>query len=318
MLGIAYASSIGGVATIIGTPPNVFLVGFIKNTIEPAYRQDIGFGQWMLIGVPLVLIFLPLTWLLLTRVLYPLRLQEIEGGREFLQRAYRELGPMNRGELITLIVFMSAAALWIARPWLTSLQLGEGEHAVRPFSQLSDAGIAMTAALALFAIPVTWRTRTFTMDWQHASKLPWGILILFGGGLSLAAAIEANGVAEFIGNQTARFGWLPSIALIVIVTAAVVFFSELASNTATATTLIPILAAMAPGLGTHPYLLIVAATLAASCAFMMPVGTPPNAIVFGTGHVTMAQMIKAGFWLNLIGIVLITALCHLLVLTVLT
>ena len=318
MLGIAYASSIGGVATIIGTPPNVFMVGFIERTIDPAYRQEIGFGQWMLIGVPLVLVFLPLTWVLLTSVLFPIRMKQVEGGRAFLNQAYRELGPMNRGEVTTFIVFIAAALLWIARPWLATLSFGAGQNAIMPMRGLSDPGIAMTAAMLLFAIPVNWRTRTFTMDWQHAARLPWGILILFGGGLSLGAAIEANGVAEFIGNQATRFNWLPSIAIIIIVTAAVVFFSELASNTATAMTLIPIFAAMAPALGIHPYLLVVAAGLAASCAFMMPVGTPPNAIVFGTGYVSMAEMIKAGFWLNLIGILLITLLCYFVAMPVLS
>jgi sodium-dependent dicarboxylate transporter 2/3/5 len=172
---------------------------------------------------------------------------------------------------------------------------------------VSDAGIAMIAGLVLFIIPAGRRHGGgFVMGWSTARALPWGILILFGGGLSLAAAIESNGVAELLAHQAALGRGLPALVLVVLITAAVVFFSELASNTATATTLVPILAAMAPGLGLHPCMLVIPATLAASCAFMMPVGTPPNAMVFGTGHVTMSQMVRAGLCLNLIGIVLIT------------
>jgi sodium-dependent dicarboxylate transporter 2/3/5 len=312
ILGIAYAGSIGGVATIIGSPPNTFLVGFLRDQIDPDYRATISFVKWMAIGVPLVAVFLPISWWLLTRVLYPVRDVQITGGRELLAETYARLGPIQRGELATLIVFGLAATAWIIRPILS-----EGLHAAGDPDQLfvpplvpglSDAGIAITAALALFLIPVDWRRRQFVMNWETASKLPWGILILFGGGLSLAAAIEGNGVAEFIGSQTHRLAHVPPVVLVIVVVASVVFFSELASNTATVTTLAPILAAIAPGLGVHPYLLVVPACLAASCAFMLPVGTPPNAIAFGTGLVTVRQMMRAGLCLNIIGIVLVTLL----------
>lgn len=310
MLAIAYSATISGVSTIIGTPPNAFLVGFISDRIEPAYRQDISFLQWMAFGVPLAAVFLPITWVMLTRVLFPVRMGPWTDGRAVLARSYAELGRMGRGEWATLIVFIITALLWMLRRPLSGLIFGTGDAAFAPLAGLTDAGIAMIGALALFLIPVNWRQREFAMDWRTAVRLPWGILILFGGGLALAAAIDANGVAAFIGGQARHFAGLPEFALVVIVVTAVVFFSEIASNTATATTLIPILAAMAPGLGVHPYMLIIPAGLAASLAFMMPVGTPPNAIVFGTGHITMPQMIKAGFWLNLIGIVLITALTY--------
>jgi len=320
MLGIAYAASIGGLMTIIGSPPNVFVVGFVRDSIDPAYRTEIPFIRWMAFGVPLAMLFLPVTWFLLTRVLYPIRVRQIEGGHEFIRREYRNLGPIKRGEWITMIVFFSAALLWIVRPvlakgWRGALPLSDAipDYIISPLVPgLEDAGVAMLAALVLFIIPVNWRQRTFTMNWDTASKLPWGILILFGGGLSLAAAIEANGVAEFIGSQTRQFAGVPPIILVLLVTTAVIFFSELASNTATATTLVPILAAMAPGLDVHPYLLVIPAGIAASCAFMMPVGTPPNAIVFGSGYVTMSQMIKAGIWLNLIGIALIMLISYLI------
>ena len=313
MLGIAYASSIGGVGTIIGTPPNVFLVGYLREGIDPAYRHEITFVRWLSFGLPMVAVFLPITWMLLTYVLYPVRMRRLEGGREFIDRELRAMGPMNRGEWITFLVFMFASALWISRPWISKWTIGEGDAALQPLRFLTDATIAMLAAMLLFITPVNWKQRVFTMNWEHARRLPWGILILFGGGLSLAAAIEANGVAEFIGGQTQRFAGVPELLLVIIVVTAVVFFSEIASNTATATTLIPIFAAMAPGLGVHPYMLVIPAGLAASLAFMLPVGTPPNAIVFGTGHVTMPQMVKAGFLLNLIGIVLITLLTYIVI-----
>ncbi len=174
---------------------------------------------------------------------------------------------------------------------------------------ITEAGIVIIAAIVLFVIPANTRTGEFVMNWDTARKVPWGILILFGGGLSLAAAMKANGVAEFIGTSVTAFGGaVPAVVLVLVVTTTVIFLTELTSNTATTATLVPILAALAPGLGVSPYLLIVPAALAASCAFMMPVATPPNAIVFGSGYLTIAQMCRAGIWLNLVGILLITGL----------
>ena len=314
MLGIAYAASIGGIATLIGTPPNLFLAGFIKDSIAAPYRQEISFVSWLAVGAPLAVTFLPLTWLLLTRVLYPIKLKHLSGGHSLVQDQYRQLGPPNRGERIVLAVFLLTAASWITRPVLNRFELAFGATPIAPLSGLSDAGIAILAALLLFVIPVSIARREFVMDWATALKLPWGILILFGGGLSLAAAVKANGVAEFFAAQAGLFGHWPPFALVLVVVAAVIFLTELTSNTATTATLVPILAALAPGLGLHPYQLIIPATVAASCAFMMPVATPPNAIVFGSGHVTIPQMCRAGLWLNLIGIVLISTLLQAIVL----
>jgi sodium-dependent dicarboxylate transporter 2/3/5 len=299
MLGIAYSASIGGLATIVGTPPNVFLASYMKKNLH----QEISFRDWMLIGVPLVAVFLPLCWLLLTRVLFPVPTSTIPGGKAHIREQYRALGPVSSGQIATFIVFVCAAGLWIMRTNLAKVSIA----GVSPFQNLDDPGIAIAAALALFVIPVRGGAGGFVMDWPTASRLPWGILILFGGGLSLAQAIQQNGVAEFIASHTHHLGAQP-VVLVIAVTTLVIFFSELASNTATVITLVPILAAMAPGLGVSPLLLIIPATLAASCAFMMPVGTPPNAMVFGSGEVSMKQMAKAGFWLNLIGLVLIVLL----------
>ena len=168
----------------------------------------------------------------------------------------------------------------------------------------------MVAALALFVVPVDVKRRIFVMNWETAVKLPWGILLLFGGGLSLAAAIRANGVGEYIGHQLAFLSGIPTLLLVMAVIALVIYLTELTSNTATTATFIPILAALGPVFDLHPYMLIVPAAIAASCAFMLPVATPPNAIIFGSGHVTIQQMIRAGFWLNLMGVVLITMLVY--------
>ncbi|MDE0096744.1 MAG: SLC13 family permease [Gammaproteobacteria bacterium] len=302
LLGIAYAASIGGIGTIIGTPPNVFLASFIQSSLG----QEISFVRWMGVGLPLVAVFLPLAWLMLTRVLYPLRGERIEGSREVTERAYRELGVMSRGERIVLAVFLLAAVSWITKPLMVNVQIGD----MNPLAGLSDPVIAMVAALVLFVVPVDVKQRVFVMNWETALKIPWGILLLFGGGLSLAAAIRVNGVGEYIGHQLAILSGIPALLLILSVIALVIFLTELTSNTATTATFIPILAALAPVFDLHPFMLIVPAAIAASCAFMLPVATPPNAIVFGSGHVTIQQMIRAGFWLNLAGVVLITVLAY--------
>jgi len=303
MLGIAYSASIGGLATIIGTPPNVFLVGFLREQ----RLLDVSFLGWLRVGLPIVAVLLPLAWLLLTRWIYPVGRTPIPGVAETIRDALSELGPLGRGERITLIVFASTALAWITRPLLVAWTIG----GVRPLARLTDTGIAMIAAIALFATPVDLGRRKFTMDWATAEKLPWGVLILFGGGLSLAAAVERHQVAEFLGAQAHAFASWPALLVLVLVTTAVIFLTELTSNTATAATLVPILAALAPGLGIPVLRLVIPATLAASCAFMLPVATPPNAIVFGSGRVTLRQMARAGIWLNLLAILPIVAVAYL-------
>ncbi len=312
MLGIAYAASIGGLATIIGTPPNAFLVGFLKKDIADEFRMDVSFGKWLLIGVPLVAVFLPVTWFLLTRVFFKVGNEKLRGGRELIDEEYRKLGPVNRGERATFIVFLLTAAMWISQPWLSKLEITVGDARHLPLKYLTDGTIAMLGAMLLFLIPNQARAGVFTLNWKTAERIPWGVLILFGGGLSLAEAVKVNGVAEFIGSIATLFQGAPPIVVTLIVTTGVIFLTELTSNTATTAALVPVMAALAPGLGVHPYLLVFPTCLAASCAFMLPVGTPPNAMVFGSGFVTIPQMCKAGFWINIIGIVLITLLSLLL------
>ncbi len=309
LLGIAYSASIGGIGTLIGTPPNLLLASYIKEV----FGQEISFVLWLGVGLPVVVLFLPLTWLLLTRWIYPFKGLVIDGAGNMADREYVKLGEMNRGEKLTLIVFLSAVVAWIFRPLLQKISFGE----LHPFAGLTDSGIAMLAALALFILPVNFRKRRFVMDWESCKELPWGILLLFGGGLSLASAIDKNGVGEFVGYQVAGFTGVPVFLMIVAVCTLIIFMTELTSNIATTATMVPILAAIGPMLGVHPYALIVTAAVAASCAFMMPVATAPNAIVFSSGRISIPQMCKAGLILNLLGIVLISLLMYLIALPLL-
>ena len=298
MLGIAYACSIGGLATLIGTPPNALLAGFMLET----YGVEIGFAQWLSIGLPLVAVTLPMTWLLLTRVTFPIRIDRIPGGRAAIDAQYHGLGRMSVPERAVAVVFVGAALLWVFRPVIGSYVPG-----------LSDTGIAIVAAVALFTIPVDRRLSGFVMDWETAEKLPWGVLLLFGGGLSLAEAVTASGLAEWVAGAIAGAGALPTIGLVVTVTLVVIFLTELTSNTATAAAFLPLIAPLALGLGENPLMLVIPAALAASCAFMMPVATPPNAIVYGSGYVTIPQMVRAGWWLNILFAAAITLLMYSLV-----
>ncbi len=309
LLGIAYSASIGGIGTIIGTPPNGILVKFIAQN----YGIEVSFARWRQIGMPVVALMLPITWLLLTKVMFRNGIGEIEGGREWVRQELKALGRLSRGERATLWVFAVTVLLWVTRPFLAKLSIA----GVAPFAGLSDAGIAMLAAVALFMIPVEPARGVRAVDWATVRELPWDVLLLFGGGLSLAAAIEANGVADLIGAATQGFGGWPVLAIVLAVAAITTFSSELTSNTAQVATLLPLLAAVAPSLGVHPGLLLVPCALAASAAFMMPVGTPPNAIVFGTRLLTIPQMCKAGFWLNLCGIAVVTAVTYFVVLPML-
>ncbi|MDF1562487.1 MAG: DASS family sodium-coupled anion symporter [Deltaproteobacteria bacterium] len=296
LLGVAYAGSIGGIGTLIGSPPNLIAATFLSE--ELGVPMD--FVSWMKVGLPLVVLFLPLCWWLLTRRLLPVGAAPVEGIADLLRHERESLGPVSRGEWVTLGVFCAAAALWVSRPYLG-------------VPGLSDAGIAMGAALVLFVSPVDLRAGRFVLEWETARGVPWGTLLLFGGGLSLAGALSATGVTELIGSFTAGLSGLPGWLVVGVVAALVIFLTELTSNTATTATLVPVLAGLAGGLGLAPAELVIPAALAASCAFMLPVATPPNAIVYGSGKVPLQQMIRAGLWLNLIGIVLITLLAALLI-----
>lgn len=309
LLGIAYAASIGGVGTIVGTAPNLFVVSFIASRMD----VEISFLRWMAIGVPLVLVYVPLTWWLLTRHVFTIPVGRFEAVASELSRQRESQGPMDIGARCTVVIFVMTALAWVTRPILNEWSLAGWQ----PLAGLTDPGIAIIGALLLFVTPVSFRERRFLMDWSTAVRLPWGLLLLFGSGLSLAAALDDSGFSAFLGSRVSALGVLPEVLLIALAVALMIFLTELTSNTATTATLIPVMFAVAGGLGVDPYLLIVPAGIAASCAFMLPVATPPNAIVFGSGRLTIPQMTRAGLRLNLLGIVLITGLAYAVILPVL-
>ena len=297
MIGVAYAATIGGSGTLIGTAPNAVLAGFMSE----AYDVEIGFAQWMTVGVPMVALMLPLAWLILTRVAFPMRMPPIAGHDALIRAQLAEMGPMSRGERVVSAVVAVAAFFWVFRPLVRDLL---------PGLALNDTSIAMVAAVALFIIPVEPRKGVFAMSGEWAAKLPWGVVVLFGGGLSLAAGIRHSGLADWIGGATAGFAALPTLAVILAVVTLIIFLTELTSNTATTSTFLPIVAGIAVGIGENPLLLVFPTVLAANCAFMMPVATPPNAVVFASGHITVPQLIRGGIWVNLIGIAVATLVAY--------
>jgi len=289
MLAVAYAASIGGLGTLVGSPPNALVAGFLAQS----YGYQVGFAAWMTFGVPLVLVMLPLGWLVLTRLAF--RLPRAVGGDA---AAAAPAGPITGPEKRLAAVVAAVALLWIANPLLAGL-FGAGA--------VTDAGIAVLGAVLLFVIPSGRQPGEALLDWSWARRAPWDVLLLFGGGLSLAQAVDGTGLAGWIGTQLEAIAGWPPILLVLAVVALIVFLTELTSNTATASAFLPIVGALAVAAGMLPAALMVPAALAASCAFMLPVATPPNAIVFGSGHVTIAQMMRAGMWMNVVSIVLITA-----------
>ncbi len=292
LLGIAYAASIGGVSTLIGTPPNAILAG----VLEQQHGIAIGFADWLIFAFPLSLIMLLLSWLYLTRIAHPLHASEEAGTRELIRQQLRELGPLRREEGLVLIVFIAVAAAWILR----------GLVSVSWLKGVSDATIAMAGAIVLFMIPVDWRKGRFLLDWQSAVKLPWEIIILFGGGFTLASGFADSGLTVWLVNQLGDLQAVPLWLLIATVTLLVIFLTEVTSNTATATIVVPVMGALAGAMAVNPTLLMIPAAIAASYAFMLPVATPPNAIVFSGGYLTVPQMARAGLWLNLLAGALIT------------
>jgi sodium-dependent dicarboxylate transporter 2/3/5 len=296
LLAIAYSASIGGIATLIGTPPNALLAAYLSEN----QGVSIGFAQWMMIGVPVSVAMLTLTWWWLTRTDFGLAAEGNSGA--LIQDELRALGPLQRGEMLVAVVFVLTATAWIFRPLLADERM--------PW--LSDTGIAIAAAVAMFLIPVNVKERVFVLDWETAQSIPWGVLLLFGGGLAMAGVISSSGLAEWIAESLSVAGHLPAIVMIVLVAGVIIFLTEVTSNTATAAAFLPLLGALAISQELSPLLLTVPAAIAASCAFMMPVATPPNAIVFASGHMKIQDMIRAGFALNVLGIIVVTIASYLL------
>ena len=292
LLGIAYASSIGGTGTIVGTVPNIFTASFLESELD----IKISFVQWMTFGVPFVIIFVPIVWFMLTRFIYPV--DNVSISKDVLDT---KPDPWDMGSRLTLGVFLFTAFCWMFRPLLIKLPA---------LQYLSDSGIAIISALLLFIIPSNIKEKEFLIDWETAVRIPWGIIILLGGGISLAMAISGNGVSELLASYLSGLGSIHPLIMSLAVVSFIIFLTELTSNTATTTALVPMFAAMAVGLDIAPVSIILPATIAASCAFMLPVATPPNAIVFGSGKLRIPQMARAGIWLNLSGILVITLLSH--------
>lgn len=291
MLGIAYAASIGGVATLIGTPPNAILAGIV----ERLYDQRISFAAWMSFALPLSMVMLVIAWFYLTHIAYPVKQHQVNNIDELLDQELAQLGPMTRQERLVALIFALVAFSWISRG-LVEIRLLEG---------VSDASIAIAGALLLFMIPVDIRKREFLLDWSTAVRLPWDILILFGGGFALAQGFSDSGLTTWIVTQLSGLQGAPLIVLVLVVTLVVIFLTEVTSNTATATLVLPVLGAVATAVNMDPMTLMVPAAIAASYAFMLPVATPPNAIVFSSRYVTIPQMARAGLYMNLVAMLVI-------------
>ena len=302
MMGVAYAASIGGVATLIGTPPNAVFAGAAQEMLG----VRIGFLQWMIVGVPVSVVMLPAAWAILVFLMH--RPGPTRGDAdEVLERERSGLGPWSRGERIVGTVFLLTALGWLLREPKGALP---GIATFAP--HVLDSTIAMTAALLLFLIPVDFRKRIFALDWHTARKAPWGILILFGGGLSLARAMDQSGLASWIGGSVAGLADVPAWVLAMAVATLFVLVTEVTSNTASATMAMPVMAGAAAGLGAPPLVLMSTAALAASMAFMLPVATPPNAIVFSSGYLTIPQMARVGALLNVVSVIVVTVTATLL------
>ncbi len=292
MLGVAYAASIGGAGTLVGTPTNAVFAGMVEKT----YGINISFVEWMKIGVPIATIMLLLTWFALVKIFYPSNFPTLPGGRETIAQEIAQLGRMSREEKWIFAVFSSVAILWIVRGFVK----------IEALSMVTDTTIAMGGAILLFLIPSNFKKNEFLLDWKTAVTIPWDVLLLFGGGFALAQGFTDTGLTTYLAGKLSVLEGTSIVLVIPVVITIVVFASELTSNTATAAIMMPIMVALSTAMQVHPYGMMIATTFAASYAFMLPVGTPPNAIVFATRYVTMGQMIKAGFWLNITAIILIS------------
>lgn len=293
MLAIAYASNFGGIATIIGTPPNVAYASFVNKK----YGIDISFSNWMMVCAPIALLLLLTLYLVMVKWMYPSRIRSSAGMKQMIDREVKALGPLQTPEKRVLIVFVITALLWITRDLVNQLK----------WFRLDDNMIAIFGALLMFIIPAhrSGKGSEKILDWKDTGAMAWGILLLFGGGITLANALEKAGLITMLGKWIAGFSGSNLLVIIIVVTTVSIFMSEFMSNIAQVIVLAPVVSGIADAIGINPFLLGVPMTLAASCASMMPMGTPPNAIVFASGHIRIKQMMKTGFAMNLIAIVLI-------------
>lgn len=296
VLSIAYSASIGGMATLVGTPTNLI---FAQN-VKEFYNVEIPFDQWFWIGLPISVILLAVCWQHLVRWAFPLSNKKVEAGKAVIQSQLKALGKMKLEEKWVLGIFTAVALAWISRRYLIS-----------PFfPKVNDINIALMGAFLLFIIPSASKKGEQLMDWKTSLKLPWGVLLLFGGAFSLAAAFEASGLTQWIAERLGLLKGIPIWIILLVLIAGVNFLTEITQNMATCTLMMPILAASAEALDLHPYPLMAGTCIAASCAFMLPFATAPNAIIFGSGVFNIREMIRAGFWLNVVSILVITAIIY--------
>lgn len=300
MLGIAYAANIGGTATIIGTPPNVAWVGFMSEMMN----YEVSFSQYLKVGIPTCFIMLTITYLLLTKVLFPSRIKNLADSSQIIDDQIKLLGKISRAEKLVAIIFVLTAVAWILRgnlnTWFNT-------------NLLNDTLIGMVGAIFMFATPVSLKKGEFLLDWEYTKKLPWGILLLFGGGLTLAKAMETTEIVQIVGETIAQQGNVSKLLLVLGLSAFMLFMTEIMSNVALAVIFVPVVLGISISLNINPMYLSLPVTLAASYAFMMPISTPPNAIVFSSGMIPMKQMIRAGFILNVVAILLLAVLSETLI-----
>jgi sodium-dependent dicarboxylate transporter 2/3/5 len=296
MLAIAYSASIGGIATLIGTPPNLIFAGIL----EDQYNIEMTFSKWIIYGLPISILMLFICWKYLTTMAFKFTQKDFPGGKAEIKRLLKNLGKVSYEEKTVLIVFCVTAFLWITRSFLIS----------KLIPAIDDTIIAMASATILFILPTKNRKEKKIINWESAVKLPWGILLLFGGGLALAEGFKTSGLAQWIGTQITQFDNLPLFALLFVLVLAVNFLTEITSNLATTAMLLPVIAPIALVLDVHPFTLMVGITIAASCAFMLPVATPPNAIVFGSGYLKIPDMMRTGILMNIISVILITLITY--------
>ena len=298
MLSIAFSASIGGVATLIGTPPNIIFAGIIQEL----YNIEISFLKWFMFGLPLSIILLFIAWVYLTNVAFKFKQDEFVEGKKEINRQLKGLGSISYEEKIVLAVFVLTGLAWITRTFLLN----------RFLPNLDDSIIALIAGISLFIFQAKNRSgnKEKIMNWEDAVKLPWGILLLFGGGLAIAQGFQSSGLANWIAQNMVQLEGFSVFLILLVVIAAINFLTEITSNLATTAMLLPILAPTAVILGVHPYILMVGATIAASCAFMLPVATPPNAVVFGSNYLKMSDMVRVGVLMNFISITVILLMVY--------
>jgi sodium-dependent dicarboxylate transporter 2/3/5 len=298
MLAIAYSASIGGIATLIGTPPNLVLAGIVQET----YGVEITFSKWFMFGLPISLILLVICWKYLTEFAFSFKQKDFPGGKAEINKQLKSLGKISYEEKMVLLIFIGTAFAWITRSFFLQ----------KFIPNIDDTIIAVIAGIILFVLPASKEKSRKLINWKEAVKLPWGILLLFGGGLALAQGFTTSGLAEWIGGQMTLLEGASLFILLLFLITLVNFLTEITSNLATTAMILPILAPLSLVIDVHPFMLMVGATVAASCAFMLPVATPPNAVVFGSGYLRIPDMVKSGIWMNLFSIFFLTLMVYFL------